>query len=304
MYLVSRILRLLAAALLAAHLPSAVVADEHNAAPAVSGFNTRLSAEGGIYDDEESGLLQGSLTTPLGHAYGFQLDGALGTIDGEVMGGGAAHVFTRDPGRYLLGLYGSFHTWDSIDISRLAVEAEVYRGRVTLSGIAGWENIDVPGTRGGLAVVNSDDDHFFNEFDLSYYPQDNLRLSIGYHYESEESLGVAEIEYMTGWRAAPAALFATAYVGDDDYTRLTGGLRFYFGQDQNKSLIRRHREDDPALYTPVWPKIVTMNPMSSTQPNICPSSGTFAVANYPGCTCPGGNPPSIYQGSGTCDEPE
>jgi hypothetical protein len=205
----------------------------------------------------------------------------------------------RDPGSYLLGVYGSFHTWESIDISRLAAEAEFYRGRMTLSGIAGWENIDFPGTKGGLAVVNRDDDHFFNEFDLSYYPKDNLRLSVGYHYESEESLAVAEIEYMTGWRAAPATLFATAYVGDDDYTRLTGGLRFYFGPDRNKSLIRRHREDDPALYTPVWPRIVTMNPMSST-PNICPSTGGFAVANYPNCTCPGGLPPTIQGQSGTC----
>ena len=306
MYLVSRFLRPLATAILAALLPLAVHADEHSPKRAVSGFNTSLSAEAGVYDDADSGLFQGTLTAPLGHAFGFQLDGALGAIDGDVMGGGAVHVFTRDPGSYLLGIYGSFHTWDSIDISRLAAEVEIYRGRTTFSGIAGWEQINVPGTRNGLAVVNGDDNHFFNEFDLSYYPKDNLRVSAGYHYESEESLGVAQIEYMPRWQAAPATLFATAYIGDEDHTRVTGGIRFYFGSDRGKSLIRRHREDDPAPYSPIFPKITTLNAMNSTQIS-CPSSGVFAVASFPNCTCPGGNPPTIFgnQGqNGTCDKPE
>ncbi len=80
---ISNYLSLLAVAAVAAPLASAVGADDHTDGPAVSGFNTKFSAEGGEYDDEGAGLAQGSLTTPLGHAFGFQLDGALGTIDGE-----------------------------------------------------------------------------------------------------------------------------------------------------------------------------------------------------------------------------
>ena len=41
-----------------------------------------------------------------------------------------------------------------------------------------------------------------------------------------------------------AALFAEGRIGEDDYHGVWGGIRFYFGQ-KDKSLIRRHREDDP-----------------------------------------------------------
>ena len=40
------------------------------------------------------------------------------------------------------------------------------------------------------------------------------------------------------------ALFAEGRIGEDDFQGVWGGIRFYFGQ-KDKSLIRRHREDDP-----------------------------------------------------------
>jgi hypothetical protein len=277
----------LAAAALAAALPLAVHADEFASGPAVSGFNTKFSAEGGVYDDEGAGLVQGSLTTPLGHAFGFQVDGVVGTIDSDTLGGGGAHLFTRDPSKYLLGVYGSYHSWDSIDITRLAAEAELYRGRITLSGIAGWEDVDVPGTKGGLTVTTRDDDHFFTELDLSFYPQDNMRISGGYRYENEESLGAVEFEYMPGWAGMPASIFASGNFGDSDHTRATGGIRFYFGAERNKSLIRRHREDDPGSYNPVFPDITTQA-QGGGGTNFCPASGTFPLSQFRGCTCPEG----------------
>jgi len=284
----SRFMRLLAAAILAVPLPLVVYADEHGSGPAVSGFNTKFSAEGGILEDQGGGLVQGSLTTPLGHAFGFQLDGALGTIDGDTMGGAGMHLFTRDPSSYLFGVYGSYHTWDSIDVSRIAAEAELYRGRITLSGVAGWESIDVPGTKGGLAVVNKDDDHVFTELDLSFYPKDNMRLTAGYHYENEKSLGVAEFEYLPQWKGMPMSIFATGNFGDNDHTRVTGGIRFYFGADRNKSLIRRHREDDPGSYTPVFPDLKTETETetetAAATTNFCPIGVTQPAGTN--CTCP------------------
>jgi hypothetical protein len=302
----SRYMRLLAAAILAASLPLAVHADEHGSGPAVSGFNTKFSAEGGVYDDESTGLVQGSLTTPLGQSYGFQLDGIVGSLDDETLGGGAVHLFTRDPSRYLFGVYGSYHSWDSIDITRLAAEAELYRGRMTLSGIAGWEDINVPGTKGGLTVTTRDDDHFFTELDLSFYPQDNMRISGGYRYESEESLGAVEFEYMPQWQSVPMSIFATGNFGDDDHTRVTGGIRFYFGAERNKSLIRRHREDDPGSYNPIFPNLNVNNPNvnnpEEAQANICPTPRSFLLSVFPGCTCPdGGSPIGIGDGFGSCD---
>jgi hypothetical protein len=41
-----------------------------------------------------------------------------------------------------------------------------------------------------------------------------------------------------------AALFASGSVSEDGDGAVLGGLRFYFGQ-HDKTLIRRHREDEP-----------------------------------------------------------
>lgn len=297
----SRYLRLLTATILASPLPIVAYAND-GSGPAVSGLNTKFSIEGGQYDGEGSGILQGSLTTPLGHSYGLQFDAALGTIDGTTMGGGAVHLFKRDPSSYLFGFYGSFHTWDSIDIWRLAAEGELYRGQFTLSGIAGWESVDVPSTSGGVAILNTDDDHFFTELDLSYYPMDNLRLTAGYRYENEESYGAAEVEYLSLWGRTPVSIFANGNFGNE--SQITGGLRIYMGADPNKSLILRNREDDPRTYLPVFPTLIPVVAAA----NLCPSDGTFPISEFPGCTCPdgtdaaGGDPFTIGKGSGSCIE--
>jgi hypothetical protein len=53
-------------------------------------------------------------------------------------------------------------------------------------------------------------------------------------------------EYQPGVKALPAlSVFADAEIGEDDWNRVFVGLRFYFG-GETKSLIRRHREDDPS----------------------------------------------------------
>ena len=63
-----------------------------------------------------------------------------------------------------------------------------------------------------------------------------------------------------------ASLFVEGRAGD--YTGVWGGLRFYFGQS-DKSLIRRHREDDPIEWTPE-----SLGSMSNqqTQTNVTGSS--------------------------------
>jgi hypothetical protein len=82
----------------------------------------------------------------------------------------------------LLGLYGSYHTWNSIDIWRAAAEFQLYIRRFSLDGLAGYEGIDVPSTSGGLKGFNTDDNHVFGQVDLAYYLIDDLsglwRLSL------------------------------------------------------------------------------------------------------------------------------
>ena len=260
---------------------------------AVSKINGKVSVEGGEFASDGIGIVTGTVTTPIGNSFGFQVDGDIGVLDGETIGGGAFHFFTRDPSRYLFGVYGSYHQWNSIEISRIGGEMELYRGRFSFTGIAGFEKVNVPRTFNGLNVVERDDDHFFTELDLHWYPKDNLRISGGYHYENEENIASASLEYMPQWKATPATLFAKFDAGDNSHTRVTGGLRFYLNGGEQKSLIRRQREDDPFVYRPTFTPVTTVaNNLTGT--NFCPAENDdvlgFALEGNEGCTCPSGTP--------------
>ena len=206
-------------------LAGAAMAARAGELPAVSGPNGKLSVEGGSFDDESAGVALGSFALPLGHSFGLQADGALGTVDGGTLGGGGAHLFTRDPSSYLLGAYGSFHTWDSIEIWRVAAEAEFYLGRFTLDGLAGYESVDVPSLSDGLEVLTPDDRHFFAQSDVAYYITDDFKVYGGYRYINETSFGSAGAEYLIRGQDVPLSLFARGDFGNEDYTSITGGLK-------------------------------------------------------------------------------
>lgn len=257
--------------------------------PAVSGPNGKVSVEGGSFDDESAGVALGSFAMPLGHSFGLQADGALGSIDDEILGGGGLHLFTRDPSSYLLGAYGSYHTWDSIDIWRLAAEAELYLGRFTLDGLAGYESVNLPSEADGLLVLTPDDDHFFGQADVAYYITDDFKVYGGYRYMNETSFGAAGAEYLIRGHDVPLSLFARGDFGDEEYTSITGGLKVYLSGDPQKSLIDRHRRDDPDIYMPVFPtKLATKDKLpqctlagSSTWKVQSPTNGQ--------CICPPGS---------------
>jgi hypothetical protein len=252
--------------------------------PAVSGLNGKVSVEGGAFDDSGAGIALGSVAVPLGHSFGLQADGAAGAIDGEAMGGGGLHLFTRDPSSYLVGVYGSYHTWDSIDIWRAAGEAEFYLGRVTLSGLAGYESIELPSLSDGFEVLTPDDKHFFGQFDASYYITDDFKLTAGYRYEDETSFGSAGAEYLIRGREVPLSLFARGNFGDDSVNAITGGLKVYLSPEPNKSLIDRNRRDDPEIYMPVFPKVATKSGLPQCSLNL----GRVTSPAGGQCLCPSG----------------
>jgi hypothetical protein len=273
--------------------------------PAVSDPNAKLSLEGGQYDGSQSALALGSYAIPLGHEFGLQADGALGRIDEDTMGGGGLHLFTRDPSRYLLGLYGSYHTWEAIDIWRAAAEVQLYVGRFSLDGLGGYESVTVPGTIGGLTVLDPHDDHVFGQVDLAYYPSDDLKLYGGYRYVNEASLGAAGIEYLLRASDSPVSLFAKADFGEAQYDRITGGLKFYLGPNPQKSLIARHRTEDPENYTPMFPRLSEAGgarqcTVNSVMMVTSPANGQ--------CICPAasfqaGSPPTPFNGAYVCYTP-
>ncbi|WP_157066540.1 hypothetical protein [Hyphomicrobium sulfonivorans] len=274
-------------------LPGAATAGE---LPAVSGPNGKLSVEGGTFDDEAAGLALGSFSLPLGHNLGVQFDGAVGNVDGDVLGGGGVHLFTRDPSSYLLGVYGSYHTWDSIDIWRIAAEAELYLGRFTVSALAGYENIDVPSLASGLPVLTQDEKSFFGIGDVAYYINDDFKIYGGYRYVAETSLGAAGAEYLLRDHGVPVSLFARGDFGNSDFNSITGGVKIYLSDDRNKSLIDRNRRDDPEIYVPVFPKVVTQTAkqQGSNQCVVGPSPDYKVASNF-SCTCPSGTPLSGQQ---------
>ena len=203
--------------------------------PAVSGVNGKVAASFGAMNDKGSGTLSGSFVTPLGHAFGLQLDGAVGTGDGDQAYGAGAHVFWRDPETALLGLYASYSGIDGdrdMNVGVVAGEGEAYFGRVSLEGLAG---IDY-----GYGQTD-----FFGAATVGYYPIDSLRLYLGYLHAGGDSYGSLGAEWQPGFASAPnVSLFADGLAGEEDNWSAMAGVRFYLGGKSN-TLIQRHREDDP-----------------------------------------------------------
>jgi hypothetical protein len=241
--------------------------------------------------------------SPLGHTFGLQFDGAVGRVDDEWLNGGGVHLFARDPEKYLLGVYSSYHEWNGITILRSAVEAELYINRFSFTGLAGYENVDVPTISNGLQVLNTDDEHFFGHLDLAYYLTDDLKIYGGYRYMNETSFGAAGIEYLLRGVGAPISMFAKTRFGANDHNRITAGLKIYFGADPKKSLMSRHRTEDPQNYTPVFPTLHTKTRQNTPAENtLC---GTGDEDDVPGtaegptaCTCPDNTVWQSYEGEG------
>jgi hypothetical protein len=220
-----------------------------NCTQAVDGVNGKIDGLGGAFADKSYDAAQGALAVPLGCAFGAQVDLTGGSFDGRFLGTVAGHLFWRDPARGLLGAYGDFTQWDQfsgVRAGHVAPEAEWYNGRWTAQGVAGVQfGNNVSGTVGPLTQTFNVPTRFFDEVNLAYYPQDNLELYAGHRY-----LGGKNALALGGEWGLPvnngimAALFTEARIGQGTEHGVWGGLRFYFGR-KDKSLIRRHREDDP-----------------------------------------------------------
>ena len=203
--------------------------------PAVSGPNAKISGGGGVVDGDTAGLALGSATLPLGDHLGVQADGLYGRIGGDLRWGVGGHLFWRDPDTGMLGLTGSYSRREDHDpdwLSRAGVEAEVFLGRVTASAQGGYQFGDF-------------DEGEFGRVDLRWYLTDNFMLSAGGEIETGDYVGRLKAEYQPGFSALPGlSLFADGEIGEDNWNRAFAGIRYYFGA-KTKSLIRRHREDDP-----------------------------------------------------------
>ena len=210
-------------------------------APAVSALNGKLSTEGGVTggDGQSSGvgIVNGSITTPLGHAFGLQVDGTAGTAFNAFFGGGTAHLFWRDPAIGLFGPFASVQAGSGVRAGWYGAEAELYAGIFTFGAWGGYH--EVVDNRVGI-IANSG----FYAGSVRLYPTPDLALSISAGSEFSRANGSATLEFQPDLFARRnVAFFVAGGLAEPSEYRVTAGIRIYFGPD--KPLIRRHREDDP-----------------------------------------------------------
>ena len=204
--------------------------------PAVSQTNLKVIGEAGTAADESAWVVGAGLTVPIGQQWGLQIEGAAAGIDDDSIYGTAAHLFTRDPDQYLLGLFASYASEDqfSLDATRVGAEAEIYLNQISILASAGYQFSDSLG------------DGFAGDIQLKWYVSDNFVLSGGAGIDDDRTLGLAGVEWQPGFSALPGLAFRVdASVGENDYESVLGGISYYFGADA--SLKDRHRKQDPEL---------------------------------------------------------
>jgi hypothetical protein len=202
--------------------------------PAVSETNLKLSGSGGQTDDNTSWSVNAGLTMPLGQFTGVQLEAGGSGVDNDTSYGAAAHLFTRDPDSYLLGVFASYAKEDQFDLQaeQIGAEAELYMGQVSLLAKAGYQFSDTLS------------DTAFGQIDLRWYATDNFAITAGGNFQQDTSQGHLNFEFMPGLSALPGLAFnVEGIVGEDDYHSIMGGITYYFGSDA--SLKDRHRKQDP-----------------------------------------------------------
>lgn len=208
---------------------------------AVSAVNAKIRAGGGFYEDQAvgsdgTGQATLSLSMPLGCDLGLQIDGAYGNLGGSDAGGVAAHLFLRDPTSHLFGAYASYSAVDNFgttnDIFRIGAEGELYLEQFSFEGKIGYENAD----------LGSND--WFTSLTAGFYVTDNVRITAGFRHFLSTDAGVVGVEWQPEGTGIPMSVFAKGQFGSNDFVSVTAGFSFYFGTG-DKSLKRRHREDDP-----------------------------------------------------------
>ncbi len=211
--------------------------------PAVSDINGKIELGGGWADIEgfnDDALIYGgaALSLPVGDTFGLQFDVAAVDAFNDTLIGGNVHFFTRDPNSYLFGIVAGAGFGDDADLYFVGPEAELYLGNVSIEAWGGYLNLDFDD--------GSSDDEAFVQIDLALYATDNLRFVVGGSSVAGFESGRAGLEWQIGDIGMPLSLTANAEFGEDDFMALTAGIKIYFG-GEDKSLMRRHREDDPPI---------------------------------------------------------
>ena len=261
---------------------------------AVSDVNFKVSGFGGQLNpgDGARGLggIAASLTLPAGHSFGLQFDGAFAKVGGDDFYDAGAHLFWRDPGQGLFGLYAGYahlNTLGGLTTRRIGVETERYSGKLTFEGAVGYENGDAANGVYGHAK-------------LDYYWTPNLMTSSGFTYEGAGYYSSKAEYQIRSDDSASVSLFANSDWHANDNYQVLGGLKIAFGKSM--SLIDRHRKQDPANY--LDPDLIAGAQAQAANragvtTNAIPACAIPSTFNDPGsCSCPAADTQPSIEGSG------
>ncbi len=151
-------------------------------------------------------------------------------------------------GQYWTG-YGGKTGWN------IGPELEKYFDQFTIGGTLGvqgfsfydvsWNNFQPMHQQQN--ACNHQPTRFFDNMAVKYYPTNDLMVKIGHTYAKGSNAVTAGVEYIPEQfrgNTTAAALFVDGAYGWDKGSTIMGGAKLYFG-NHDKSLKRRHREDDP-----------------------------------------------------------
>ena len=210
---------------------------------AVSDVNVRLEGGGGVSNNKMSGYTAGVLNAPLDHSVGLQAAALTGSHDADLFMSGSSSLYWRDPTIGLLGAYVSGARSTSItgtnsfsySDGKVGAVGQLYFDRFSLEGAAGLERLN------GANKV-------WGALDAAYYVTDNWRVSVGERRDYGRSALALGTEYKLATRGdMGVSLTAESRLGGKNDTAFMAGLKVFFGAD-NKSLLRRQREDDAPNY--------------------------------------------------------
>lgn len=200
--------------------------------PAVAGLNAKVDGLAGVVDSDGLGAASASVAAPLGHRFGVQFDGMLGSRSGDSLKGYGAQVFWRDPDTALLGVTASRNGIESLWANRFGATGEYYTSNLTYTLNGGIQTGDLEHTWTGGGAVR-------------FYANDDFAAEASVSGFSDSRFAGLDLEWRPGWKGVEGMSFvANGSLGNDSYEHALVGVRFYFGVE-DKSLKRRHREDDP-----------------------------------------------------------
>lgn len=218
----------------------AAAASESAVERAVSSLNGKLDANYGAVNRTSIRGLSGTVSFPIGQRLGAQVDALYQHGLGTNIFGAGGHFFARDPGKGLFGLAFSGTTSQKFTDLFVGLEGEYYFKSVTLGAVAGYDNYDVH-IPTSLPALTNQRSYVATRVYAAIYPMDDLMLRLEHQSRFNHNFYVAHVEWQTPLRGV--AVYVNGGVGENNYSHLMAGVRFYFGG--NKPLKDRHRKDDP-----------------------------------------------------------